>query len=419
MDPLQLDLFQRLGLALAIGLLIGTERGWHERETEEGFRVAGLRTFALIGLSGGIWALLAEALGELLLAAAFLGFVAVLLLIRLRSVRARSDYGATTVIAALLTFGLGALAARGEMALAAAGAVITALLLGIKPMVHDWLTRISQEELLAALKLLVMSVVLLPVLPDRGYGPWGALNPYELWLMVVLIAGISFVGYAAVRIAGARRGIVVAALAGGLVSSTAVAVSYAELSRENPERARLLAGGIGLAAATMFPRSLLVALAIEPGLWPALAGPLIAATLAGYAASAWLLTRGVKGETAEPFRLSNPLELGTALKFGAFLAVIVLLSRGAIDWLGETGVYLLALISGLADVDAINLSLSRMAGESLPLAVAASGLLLAVVSNTLVKGAVVAVIGHRALRLPILLVLGAALLSGALAHLAL
>lgn len=416
MDPSDLDLFLRLGLALAIGLLIGTERGWHERTAKEGIRVAGLRTFALVGLTGGVWALLAEALGEILLGAAFLGVTAVVLIARLRAVKAQDDYGATTVIAALLTFGLGALAARGEMALAAAGAVMTALLLGIKPIVHDWLTRITQEELFAALKLLVMSLVLLPVLPNRGYGPWQALNPYELWLMVVLIAGISFVGYAAVRIAGARRGIPVAAMAGGLVSSTAVAVSYAELSRDNPGRGRLLAGGIGLAATTMFPRTLLVALAIEPELWRALLAPLLAATLAGYGASAWLLTRQGPSEERHRFRLSNPLELGTALKFGVFLAVIVLLARGAIDWLGALGVYLLALLSGLADVDAINLSLSRMAGDALTVEVAAGGILVAVASNTAVKAGIVAVTGAASLRKPAALVFGAPLLLGALAY---
>ena len=417
MDPSQLDLFQRLGLALAVGLLIGTERGWHEREAAEGFRVAGLRTFSLIGLSGGVWALLAETLGEILLGIAFLGFAAVILVSRLRAGRAQDDYGATTVIAALLTFGLGALAARGEMALAAAGAVMAALLLSIKPIVHDWLTRITQEELFAALKLLVMSLVLLPVLPDKGYGPWQALNPHELWLMVVLIAGISFVGYAAVRIAGARRGILFAAVAGGLVSSTAVAVSYAELSRDNPERVRLLAGGIGLAATTMFPRTLLVALAIEPGLWTALLVPLGVATLVGYAASAWLLTRGAASEEIDRFKLRNPLDLGTALKFGGFLAIIVLLSRGAIDWLGELGVYLLSLMSGLADVDAINLSLSRLAGESLAIEVASGGILLAVASNTAVKAAIVAAIGAPGMRLPMALIFGVALLAGVAAFL--
>ena len=418
MDTSQLELFQRLGLALALGLLIGAERGWKARDAEEGSRVAGLRTFALIGLSGGVWALLAQLLGEVLLGIAFLGFTAVILLSRLRVGAEQKDYGATTVIAALLTFGLGALAARGEMALAAAGAVVTALLLSVKPIVHDWLTRISYDELLAALKLLVMSLVLLPVLPNQGYGPWQAINPYEFWLMVVLIAGISFVGYAAVRIGGARRGILIAALAGGLVSSTAVTISYAGLSRTNPERAKLLAGGIGLACTTMYPRAFLVAVAIEPRLWPLLLAPLAAATLVGYATSAWLLARSAVSQESQGFNLRNPLELENALKFGLLLALVMLLTRAMQEWLGEVGIYILAAISGLADVDAINLSLSRMAGDSLATEVAAVGLLLAVASNTLVKAAIAIASGTRSLRAPSLLIFGSSALAGLVAFLA-
>ena len=416
MEAIDLELTKRLALALAIGVLIGAERGWHGRELEEGRRVIGLRTLALVGLSGGVWASLAELLGELLLGVAFLGIAGVLLATRLRAVADRPDYGATTLVAALLTFALGALAVRGDMALAAAGAVITALLLGIKPIVHHWLTRITYDELLAVLKLLVMSVVLLPVLPDRGFGPWSALNPYELWLMVVLIAGISFVGYAAVRIAGPRAGIPLAAFAGGLLSSTAVTVSYARLARHNPERGALLAGGIALAATTMFPRTLAVAVAIDAALWPLLGPPLLAAGLVGYLAAAVLLWRAPKSEPAGEFRLSNPFELGPALKFGALLTGIMLLTRAATEWLGDAGVYLLALVSGLADVDAINLSLSRMAGESLALELAAAGILLAAVSNTAVKAALAGLGGGVRLLLPVGFAFGAALGAGAVAH---
>ena len=147
-----------------------------------------------------MWAALAAFLGELLLAAAFVSFTLVILVTRIRATGQTQDYGATTVIAGMLTFALGAIAVQGEIAIAAAGGVITATLLGIKPQLHKLMSRISQEELFSVLKLLVMSVVLLPVLPNRGYGPWEVFNPYELWLMVVLIAGVSFLGYAAVRL---------------------------------------------------------------------------------------------------------------------------------------------------------------------------------------------------------------------------
>ena len=194
------ELSQRMAVALAIGVLIGLERGWHGRDEAEGQRVAGMRTFALIGLLGAGSSLLALQLGEIFLGFAFASVAAVMTLFRLRAAAETKDYGATTIIAGLLTFALGALAMRGELGLAASVGVVAALLLGVKPGLHRLLLKIDYEELLAVLKLLAMSVVLLPVLPNRGYGPWQMLNTYEVWLMVVLICSISFVGYLGIRI---------------------------------------------------------------------------------------------------------------------------------------------------------------------------------------------------------------------------
>jgi hypothetical protein len=222
----ELELFKRLGVALAAGMLIGLERGWHERAMPEGSRVAGIRTFAIVGLLGGLWALLGELVGEIALGFAFLAFAVVMIIARVRAAAKIDDYGITTVVAALVTFALGAIALRGQLSIAAAGAVVTALLLGIKPALHEFVERIEPEELNAVLKLLLMTIVLLPVLPDRGFGPWKALNPYELWWMVVLIATMHFVGYVAVKLVGEQRGIPLAGLAGGLIASTAVAVSF-------------------------------------------------------------------------------------------------------------------------------------------------------------------------------------------------
>lgn len=410
----QLELFERLGVALALGVLIGIERGWHERDLREGRRVAGIRTFGIAGLLGGAWALLAEMLGAIVLGFAFLAFAGVVILARLQVARETRDYGSTTVVAALLTFGLGALAGRGEMQLAAAAAVLTALLLGIKPILHGWLSRISFEELLAILKLLVMTLVLLPVLPDRGFGPWQALNPYEMWLMVVLIASISFLGYAGVRIMGESRGLFLTALAGGLVSSTAVAIDYARFARTNPQRAPLLAAGIALAAAMMFPRTLAIAVVIDRQFLALLAWPLGLATAGAFLAAGLLWWRQREARETRRLALENPFEFGTALKFGLLLTGVMLLVRVAEARAGETGIYALALLSGLADVDAINLSLSRLAGEALAPRTAALGILLACLSNTLVKAGIAIVSGGRALALPVAASLSAGLFAGAL-----
>jgi uncharacterized membrane protein (DUF4010 family) len=411
----EIELFKRLGVALAAGMLIGLERGWHERTAPEGGRVAGIRTFAIIGLLGGLWALLGELIGEIVLGFAFLAFAVVMIVARVRAAAKVDDYGVTTVVAALVTFALGAVAVRGQLAVAASGAVVTALLLGIKPTLHGLIERIEHDELNAVLKLLLMTIVLLPVLPDRGFGPWQALNPYELWWMVVLIATMHFVGYVAVRLVGERRGIPLAGLAGGLVASTAVAVSFSRLGRKSPKASRLLAAGIVLASATMFVRVIIVVGVFEPRLLVVLAWPLGGAALTAFAAAGllWRPPRGIKTDTSKEIIARNPFEFGMALKFGLLLAFVMLAARALKDWFGDAGIYLLSLISGMADVDAVTLSLAKLAGVELTMALATAGIALATLSNTLVKAGITAVAGGMAMVRTAGLALGASALGGA------
>jgi uncharacterized membrane protein (DUF4010 family) len=380
-----LELVGRIGLALALGILVGIERGWHAREEPEGSRVAGVRSFALSGLLGGLAGALGERLGEMLLATIFLGHAAVMILFRLRASAVRPDYGSTTTIAALVTFALGALAVRGPMEVAAAGAVLTALLLGIKPALHGWLARLEYGELMATLKLLAMSVVLLPVLPDRGFGPWQALNPYELWWMVVLVAGLSYAGYVAATIAGARLGTIIAALAGGLVSSTAVTATLARRVRTAPDNAGFLAGAAALASATLYPRLIVILAVFGPQLLPSALVPLLAGALSSYAMAAIALGAGQRPATAESLAPRNPFEFGLALRFGMLLAGVILLSHALEAWYGAAGLYALAAGSGLTDVDALALAIARKAADGLDPGLAVSGILVAVAANTLAK----------------------------------
>ena len=226
-----LELFRRFGLALAIGLLLGLERGWHRREAGEGRRIAGIRTFALAALLGALSAWLVTRTAPVVLAAALAGLAA--LLVVGYAVRGRSDddLGLTTEVALLLTFALGAAAVLGEMAPTAAMAVVAAFLLSMKARLHDWVARIRQLELDALLKLAVISVVILPVLPNAGYGPGGALNPYELWWAVVVVAGLSFFGYVAMRLGSADLGLALTGLFGGLSSSTSTTLALARIVR--------------------------------------------------------------------------------------------------------------------------------------------------------------------------------------------
>ncbi len=407
-----MDLLENLGLALALGLLIGVERGWHERAGAEGSRIAGIRTFALIGVLGALSALLAREFGWLLLGLAFLPFAALLIVAHAMTARAYQDYGITTVIAAFITFFLGALAMLGFGTVAAVAAVATTLMLGLKPVLHRFVARLEQRDLYAALKLLVISVVLLPALPDRGFGPGQALNPYVIWWMVVLIAGISFVGYLAIRLAGARRGILLTGLFGGLTSSTAVTLAFARLGRDNRGLQSLLAAGVVVAAIPMFPRLLLVAGIIQPALIPPLLLPLGLMAAVNALAAVWLWRRHKAGTKPAPVRFANPLELGTALQFGVFLAFVMLAAHAVQSRLGDAGVYLLAGVSGLGDTDAITLSLARLAQTTLTLDVAAGAITLAAMVNTAVKGALAAAIGGRAMALRVGATFSLVILSG-------
>ena len=387
-----MDLLQRLAVALAIGLLIGLERGWHGRVEQEGHRIAGIRTFGLISLLGALWAVLAEELGEMVLAVALLAFAAVLTVSHAMTFRQEQDRGITTVVAALVTFGLGALAARGHLAIAASAAVVTMVLLGLKPVLHSWLEKLQREELYATFKMLLISVVLLPILPNQGYGPWGALNPYEIWWYVVLIAAISFVGYFAVRIAGTRLGLLFTSMFGGLASSTALTLSFSRIGQHQSQAHVLLAAGVVVAAGTMFPRVLLEVGVVNAPLLPLVVAPLLAMTVVGYAGAGWLWFRRGPAGTSTELHLSNPFELLPALQFAALLVAIMLLSQAFQDWFGDAGVYLLAAASGISDVDAITLSLSRLARTELEPTTASRAIVLAAVVNTVTKGALVAFI---------------------------
>jgi len=218
-EHVRLDTFEfikHLAVALAIGLIIGIERGWKQREEQEGERAAGLRTHALAGLLGGVWGAIARTFGDwgvVALGLAFAVFTASIVLFRLREMQHAKSFGATTVVAAMLAFSLGAFAMVNIVAAAAAG-VATAMLLALKAGLHAWLKRLTWEELRAGLVLLAMTVILLPILPDREMGPLRALNPHEIWLMTVTIAAMSFAGYVAIREAGAEHGVVLSGLAG-------------------------------------------------------------------------------------------------------------------------------------------------------------------------------------------------------------
>ena len=405
-DP---QILERLGLALAVGLLVGLERGWHERAAPEGSRVAGIRTFALIGLGGGLAALLTGPTIGIAFGLVFAGFAALMVAAYIADIRP-GNVGATTTVAALLTFLLGAVAVAGPMAASASAAVVTAILLSAKPVLHRWVERIEYPELTAALKLLLISVVLLPVLPNRTVDPWDALNPYELWWMVVLIAGLSFCGYVAVRIVGTERGVMLTGLLGGLTSSTAATLNFARLSRQSAGAERLLAAAAAVACATMLPRILLVVGVLNLPLLLLLIAPLGGAALVTYLGAGLLWHRPAGDTSPVSVRIDNPFEFWLAVRFGLLLTAIMLLARLVPSWLGEQGVFLLAAIAGLGDVDAISLSMARFGGASVSLSSAAIAVALAALANTLVKAGLAFAVGRSGMAWRLAAVLAASVI---------
>ncbi|WP_068828531.1 MgtC/SapB family protein [Pseudomonas sp. BMS12] len=410
------ELALSLATALAVGLLIGTERGWRARDSDDTHLVAGIRTFGLIGLLGGLAALLGEHFGAAVWIAMLLMLGLLAVAGYLGEVKRSGDLGLTSEVAMLLTFTLGSLAIVHSRSLAAGGAVVVALLLSLKEPLHSGLRRLSEAELSGALKLLFISLVLLPVLPNQGYGPWQAFNPYATWWMVVLIAAIGFVAYVAIRLVGARHGLLVTALLGGTVSSTAMTLTLSRL-HDGPRLRALLASALLATSALMFPRILLEVGAVNADMLPPLLLPLLLAGLV-YASGALVFYRIAGTELPDALEppLKNPFELGPALRFAALLVVILFLIEGAREGFGDAGIYGVAVLSGLSDVDAITLSLARSAQSDLTPELAVQGIYLAAFSNSLVKAGLIALIGGRELAmrtLPIML-LGLLLGLGAL-----
>jgi uncharacterized membrane protein (DUF4010 family) len=379
-----MDLFTRLSVALAIGLLVGLERGWRTRDEESGQRAAGFRTFAITGLLGGVTGALSLTAGGLIIGLAFLGFSLAFTAFHWLEAQAERHFSVTTVIAGMLTFMLGTLAVAGDLGAAIAGAVALTALLALREQLHRWVASLTWLEIRAVLTLLAMSFLLLPVLPNRTIDPWNAINPYEIWLLAILIAGTSFAGYVAVRALGERLGVVLAALAGGLASSTATTLALARLGRGHPESTGLISAGVLIAGVVMVVRVGVVAVALNNGLLPFLLLPLssVAALLA---VGAGVLLLGTRQDEYPRLVIANPLALGTALRLAALIVAVLLAGELLRRLLGDGGLLLVAAAAGIADVDAVTITLSRLSVAELDLGTASLGILMAAFVNTMVK----------------------------------
>ena len=389
------ELIRRLAAALAIGLLVGTERHWRERQEAAGRRTAGVRTFALTGLLGGVMAVLALALGQpggaLLLGFGLAALLAAQLPFALREADAENKVSATGLVAALGTYSLGAMAVLGDMAVAGAAAVAMTAILAARESLHELMTRITWAELRSALVLLSMTLLVMPLVPDEPIALLGGLNPSKIWGLAVLLAAISYLGYLAVRLMGAERGLVLSGAAGGLVSSTAVAISNARAAAEGGAALALAAGAL-IAGAVSCLRTVAIVFFIASDVAWLLVLPLGVAALGMTLAGLALARRAnAAGPPAAP--PENPFELAAVLKIALLLAAVALASRLAAEKLGSAAVLAVAALTGLADVDAVALSVPLLAPATLSLQTAAQAVLAAVGVNICAKAAYALVLG--------------------------
>jgi uncharacterized membrane protein (DUF4010 family) len=412
-ESFQLELALRLGAALALGLLMGLEREWAHRDEEA--RFGGVRTFAMISLSGAAALYVGEMLQQPALPLLVFAGVAALVVVSYVASARRGSLGMTTEVAALLCFTLGALCIHGEVSVAVAIGVLAVLLLALKVPLHRFAGRIEARDVAATLRFALITAIVLPLLPDRTYGPppFDVLNPYEIWLMVVLIAGLNFAGYVLVKLFGAAHGLGLTGLLGGLVSSTALSLGFAQRSKAEPARSRALSLGIVVAWTVMFVRVIAEVAVVNRALVPRVAPVAGGLALAGLALIAVLHRTRERAprETAEVATAENPLELRMAIQFGLIYAAITLGARAAQHFFGDAGLYAAGALAGVSDVDAITLSMANLALHSPDSAeVAARTIAIAMLSNTAAKCAMVCALGAPTLRramLPVGVSLGA------------
>lgn len=422
MTGMDVERFAGLGVSLGVGLLVGLER--QQSMVRKGGQVvpAGLRTFPLFSLTGSLLWLLGGGSPALPLVG-LLVLAALLMAHRLGSAAQHREHGLTTEAAALVTCLLGMLVMADEVlasfevrltAVAAMGTIV-ALLLSIKPRVQAILRHISEDDLLATLQLLVVALVLLPLLPDVGLGPYGAINPAHTGRMILLVGGVSWVGFVASRLLGAGRGLILTGLVGGLVSSTAVALNMARRARAEPAVVASCTVAIAAANAMMLVRVLLTVAIVAPDLARTVMVPLGTMLVAGLLALAPLLGVVGRARDAGGVTLLNPFELGTAVIFGLLFSGIHLVVHVVRGTLGDGALVVAGLAAGLTDVDAITLSTATLADAGLSPAIAVVTILAAVASNTVLKAGLAFAVGGRRLGLQVLRVAGVTLVAGAVA----
>jgi uncharacterized membrane protein (DUF4010 family) len=409
------NLLESLIVSASLGALIGMIRQWGEQQGDEknANHFAGLRTFILWALIGYTAAYVnSEHVPYVFLMA--LAIVGSHLILHGMVSRKKEMVGLTTGAATIITIMLGALVYWGHLLFAVTLAALTMIVLGIKQRSHDWTRQFTDEDIRSTLQFVAVTGVVLPLVPNEGYGPYEAINPYSLWLMVVLISGLGFVGYILMRLLGTRAGVVLTGLVGGLASSTATTLAFSRESKTYPELSGGFALAIVMACTIMLGRVLIILGFIYPPFIQTLWLPFTMMALPGliYAGSVGIMSRRHK-EPANLSDLKNPLGLGIAVKFALIYGVILFLVKVLSQTDLSEGLLALSFVSGLTDMDAIALSIANnLKDEHIVLTIATQALILSAIANTLLKAGLVLSMGSPQLRKHIAIALGATVLAG-------
>lgn len=407
---------QSLLMSACLGALMGLIRQWEtQQDAEKVVEFAGVRTFAILAMLGSVAAFASDE-GATGVFAGTVVVLGILLMVVPLTRPGDRQVGYTTSGAALLAFFCGALVHWQQRQAAVLLTAVTMLLVGLKQPIHQWTRRFTAQDVRSVLQFVAITGVILPLVPNRDYGPFGAFNPWSTWLMVVLISGLGFMGYLLARLLGNQSGITIAGLVGGLASSTAATLAFSRRSREDPEHSDQYALAIALACNVMLVRVLIVAAAIHPILIASLWIPLLAMGFPGTGYAVWMWLRRRRESTrVETPTMGNPLTLSIALKFGALYAAVRFLVKAATGLGFATGVIALSAIAGLTDLDAITVSSAQSAREaSLSNVLATLAVTTGCISNTIVKGFMAAAFGSGELRKIILAVLGSTAAAGGL-----
>jgi uncharacterized membrane protein (DUF4010 family) len=404
-----LVLVQKLAIAILIGGLIGLEREHARPQEEKTF--AGIRTFPLIAIFGFTSALISTITSYWVYLALFLGFALLVSIAHFFSAK-EGRLGGTSEITIFIVFLLGSLVFWNFLILAAVIAVIVVLFLSLKLQLHTFVGRVSAEDIYATVKLAIITVIILPLLPDAAYDPLGVLNPRHIWYMVILVSGLSFIGYILIKVLGKDKGIPITGLMGGLVSSTAVTFSLSRKSSESKQLSGSSAVGIMYASAVMYLRIFFITLIINISLIADLWIPMLIFAVTGAAAGLFISSK-INTKDSQDVEIKNPFELKSALLFGLAFGIILFAAKAAEEYIGEGGVYAASALAGFTSVDAIIISVANLS-RSFTSDAAVISIIIATISNNIFKSIITVVYGTREMRKYVFPGLGAVVLVSVL-----